>query len=703
MKNFDYESIVLETLYSCGGASVKTILRQSGLAKKHEDKLKAAVNHLIAKKMVSRGKNDRLYISETQKIFTGTVASLSRTYGFITNPQTGEDCFVKGGELKGAVPGDTVLARELSEKSQSRSATAEVVAVLEYSDKLFGGVVVRDGNAFRVLPDTLGCPPLEIMKVRDQIRAGDKVLFSIRKRGAHHSEHIVDIEEAYGSCDKASACTEAYLAQNGIPTAFSAEAAQQAASISELGIGKDFDKRLDLRDMPIFTIDGADTKDIDDAISIEKTDNGYLLGVHIADVSHYVKDGTPLDADAFSRGTSVYIADKVIPMLPKELSNGVCSLNPNEDRLAFSCLMELSKDGKLDKFKFKKTVIRSRVKGVYSEINAIYADEADETIKEKYKEVAAALPIMKELADILMTNRKKRGAPEISSTESKIICDENGICVDVKERVQGISENIIEEFMLSANNAAARLAMKNGLPFVYRIHENPADDKIEMLKESLAALGIEPLGINQKAQAAVFAALLEKAKDDPRFPIINRLVLRTMAKAKYSEQPVGHFGLVMAEYAHFTSPIRRYSDLAVHRILSEYIENTSDKAAKKYTSFAQKAAAQATGTEIRAVNAERSCEDYYTAEYMQNHIGEEYEGMISGVISTGFFVQLANTVEGKVDIGTLPADAYEVRDGITLLALGAADSYTVGDRVRVRCTAANVNIGKIDFELVSGQ
>lgn len=699
----DFESIIISTIYQHGGGiNAKQLLKATGLAKKHENKIKEVIKKLVRNRVLFKNKKEQLYISEMRNVYTGKVATLSRNFGFITNMLTEEDSFVSGGQLKGAVPGDIVLAKEIAEKTSTRSATSVVLAVLQHSEELFSGVIVRERQGFRVLPDTLGCPPLAIVKVAEMIKEGDKVLFSIRKRGEHHSEHTVDIVNTLGSCEYAKNCTDAYLIQNGIPVAFSPECSAMAKEIGAKDISqKDIVKRLDLRDLPIFTIDGADTKDIDDAISVEKTENGYKLGVHIADVSHYVTKDCAIDVDALERGTSVYIADKVIPMLPKELSNGICSLNPNVDRLAFSCIMEISKDGKLGKFQFKKSVIRSRIQGVYSEVNAILEDTADDSIKAKYREVIDIIPVMKELADILSKNKSDRGAPDIQSSESKIICDKDGICVDVKKRVQGISEGIIEEFMLMANNAAARLAMKHGLPFVYRIHENPSADKIETLKMTLDGLGINALHINENSSAADFSALLRKTENDPRYPIINRLILRTMAKAKYSEKPIGHFGLVMAEYAHFTSPIRRYSDLAIHRILSDYVSRKgAEKIKKEYSDFAVKASAVATRTELSAVAAERSCEDFYTAEYMKNHLDEEFDGIISGVLSSGFFVELPNTVEGKVDVMTLPAGDYETRNNIALFEILSHTAYTIGDRVRVKCVNVNVNLGQIDFELI---
>ncbi len=697
------ESIIISTIYQLGGGvTPKQIIKASGITKKHEKKLAVEIKKLVKNRIIFKNKKEQLYISEMRNVFTGKIANLSRTFGFVTNLLTGEDSFVSGGQLKGAVPGDTVLAKIVSEKYGNKSSTAIVLSILEKSEELFAGVVVQDNTFLKVLPDTLGCPPLSIVKVAQQLHAGDKVLFSIRKRGEHHSEHTVDIVQVLGSCEYAKNCTDAYLVQNNIPVSFSPEAILSAVEIGKSGLNeKEFARRTDLRDLPIFTIDGADTKDIDDAISIEKTENGYNLGVHIADVSYYVRPDSPLDNDAFKRGTSVYIADKVIPMLPKELSNGICSLNPGEDRFAFSCFMEITDDGKLKSYKFKKSIIRSVVKGVYSEVNAILEDSADDSIKEKYSQVINLLPLMKELADTLTLNREKRGAPDIQSSESKVICDENGVCIDIKARQQGVSEKIIEEFMLMANNAAANLAMKHGLPFVYRVHENPPADKIETLKATLDSLGVNTLGINGNANASVFAQLLKDTADDPKSNVINKLVLRTMAKAKYSEQPIGHFGLVMPEYAHFTSPIRRYSDLAIHRILSDYVSRKgTDKIKNIYEDFSVRASAQATKTELSAVSAERSCEDFYMAEYMKNHIDEEYDGIISGVINSGFFVELPNTVEGKVDVNTLPDGYYDMSNGISLVEDLSGTAYTIGDRVRVKCVNSNVNLGQIDFELI---
>ncbi|MCM1577544.1 MAG: VacB/RNase II family 3'-5' exoribonuclease, partial [Ruminococcus sp.] len=466
---------------------------------------------------------------------------------------------------------------------------------------------------------------------------------------------------------------------------------------------KDIYSRLDLRDQIIFTIDGADTKDIDDAVSIEKTAEGYKLGVHIADVSHYVKENSELDKNAFMRGTSIYYADKVIPMLPPALSNGICSLNPQEDRLAFSCLMEISAEGQLQKYKFTKTVIRSRVKGVYSEINQILANRdtpqnIPAEIAKKYEGLQDEIFLMKELADILTANKIKRGAPQIETAECKIIV-ENDRCVDVKKRDRGDSEVIIEEFMLMANEAAAKTARERQLPFVFRVHEDPAPEKISELMEIVERLGI-PHSHFTDVKPIHLAEILENSKDSGLSAVINSMVLRSMAKAKYSHEPLGHFGLVLADYAHFTSPIRRYPDLAIHRILTDacYNKVPADVIAKRYGKFAVSASLQSSDCELTAMRVERDCEDCYMAEYMAAHLGESFDAIISGVTEYGLYAQLENTVEGLIKIETLPDGIYEY-DGHFSLTKNGKTAYTVGDKLCVTCVRSDVAGGKVDFEI----
>lgn len=698
---------ILTALYKAGegGLTEKELAKALELPKKSEKKL---ADDLAGMKKFGDVTNKKgiWRLKDSDKYFDATVTRVTPHSGFMID-ERGElpvEYFVRGRDMKGAIPGDVVLAKKTAEADgDHKNPEAIVFAILRESEQLLTGVIVAEGNRLMVMPDKLCDEPLFIAKAGTKpLKIGDKVAFSIKKRGERHFDHTVAIADAFGSAENAKSSAEAYMLVNGLHTEFPDEVLSEAAKLDTDEPDEDETiRRLDLRGEPIFTIDGADTKDIDDAVSISKVNGGYKLGVHIADVSHYVKKGSKLDEEAFFRGTSIYYADRVVPMLPKELSNGICSLNPNVDRLAFSCLMDISADGKLLSYRFEKSVIRSRVKGVYSEVNAILDGSASNAIKDKYSRVIERIPIMRELAEILEKNRIERGAPDIDTQESKIITDENGICVDVKARERGTAERIIEEFMLMANNAAAALAMKDKFPFVYRIHEAPTVEKLTLLNETLTALGINPEGIGEKSTAGDLARILRENKDSDKYIVINRIILRTMMKARYSEEPLGHYGLVMPEYAHFTSPIRRYADLSIHRILTDFVYALSnEKLNKKYTKFAAEAAMQASNTELSAVRCERECENFYMAEYMKSHVGEEFDGFISGVSPSGIFVALENTIEGMVSVTRMPLGEYEVQHGVILTGAANGQVFTVGDKVRVKCVSVNVNGGFIDFEFI---
>lgn len=698
---------ILTALYKAGesGLTLKELAKALELPKKSEKKLEDDLSGMKKFGDVTN-KKGVWRLKDSDQYFTATVTRVTPRSGFMTD-ESGDvptEYFVRGRDMKGAIPGDVVLAKKTAAADiDHKNPEAVVFAVLRESDRLLTGVIVAEGNRLMVMPDKLCDEPLFIAKAGTKpLKVGEKVAFSIKKRGERHFDHTVAITDAFGSAEDAKSSAEAYMLVNGLHTEFPDEVLSEAAKLDiDEPDADETARRLDLRGEPIFTIDGADTKDIDDAVSIAKVDGGYKLGVHIADVSHYVKKGSKLDEEAFYRGTSIYYADRVVPMLPRELSNGICSLNPNVDRLAFSCLMDISADGKLMSYRFEKSVIRSRVKGVYSEVNAILDGTADDKIKEKYSRVIERIPVMRELAEILEKNRMERGSPDIDTQEPKIITDENGICIDVKVRGRGVAERIIEEFMLMANNAAAALAMKEKFPFVYRVHEAPTVEKLTLLNETLTALGINPEGIGEKSTAGDLARILRENKDSDKYIVINRIVLRTMMKARYSEEPLGHYGLVMPEYAHFTSPIRRYADLSIHRILTDYVYALSnEKLNKKYTKFAAEAALQASNTELSAVRCERECENFYMAEYMKKHVGEEFDGFISGVSPSGVFVALENTVEGMVPVTRMPLGEYEVQHGVILTGAANGQVFTVGDNVRVKCVSVNVNGGFIDFEFI---
>lgn len=639
--------------------------------------------------------------TEVLGYFKAKILRLNRTFGFMEKCDTQEEIFVPGKFLCGAMPGDIVLANYI--ESRSGSPEGEVIDILQPAEANLSGIIVEDAGTQFFLPDSMSKTPVRIIPGDAVYKTGDKVLAQIAFRGRRHAEHKAKIIFSFGSALRASSCSEAIIAESGVVPEFPENVLHEAKKLAAAGVwADDYKDRLDLRDQIIFTIDSAESKDLDDAVSIERTADGYTLGVHIADVSHYVRGNSPLDKEALERGTSIYYADKVIPMLPKELSNGICSLNPDEDRLTFSAVMNLTKDGILKDFKFAKSVIRSRVKGVYSEINSLLDNTADDTIREKYSGLEDTIKLMDELADILIANRKRRGAPEIETTESKLIIN-NDICEGVKPRTRGKSEMIIEEFMLTANEAAARLAREKEVPFVYRVHESPSPEKISDLKDGLRRLNVDIPSFSE-AKPVHLAQILENAKDKPVYPVVNMMTLRSMAKAKYEPEPKGHFGLALEDYAHFTSPIRRYPDLAIHRILSDIV-NGADREwlDKRYSGFVQRASQRSTETEIRAMNIERDCEDCYKAEYMQQHLGEVFEGLISSVTEFGFYVELPDTIEGLVHVNSLPEGNY-IYDGYFSLADEySSTTFTVGDRVRVMVAGANVNSGKIDFEIADSE
>ena len=659
----------------------------------------AALEELKDQGIVFERKNGFI-LSSILGVFPATVSRVNKTFGFIKRNDDQTEVFIPGKFLKGAMPNDLVIAKLI--QSRSGSPEGEVVKILKENKSQFTGVIVDIDGKLYIEPDTFTKTPISILKSKSGAFAvGEKVIAEVTVRGERHSDHKAVIISSFGLASKASACAKSVLEVNGISIDFPLDVLDEAKFISSKKISeKEIQGRTDLRSETIFTIDGADTKDIDDAVSIKKYKDFYELGVHIADVSYYVKPNSALDKEAFERGTSVYYANRVVPMLPKELSNGICSLNPQEDRLAFSCIMIIDFEGKLKDFDFKKTVICSKVKGVYSEINQILAGKESAEIKEKYSECHDTIMLMEELASILTRNKIKRGAPQIETSESKLIINEDDYCVDVKARERGQSELIIEEFMLMANQSAATLGRMQNVPFVYRIHEDPSLEKVSQLKDTMQKMGIEVPHFTT-IKPTHLAQILQKERDTKLFPVVNKLVLRSMAKAKYSTDPIGHFGLVLSDYAHFTSPIRRYPDLSIHRILTDLIKETpANVLQKRYGAFAVASANHSTEMELVAMRVERDCEDCYKAEFMNAHLGEEFVGVISSTVEFGFYVELPNTVEGLVHIDSLKDGIYEFDGMVTFSNMTSGKKYTVGDEVKVLCTKADVSSGKIDFNLV---
>ena len=603
----------------------------------------------------------------------------------------------------GAMPGDRVLLRVSQRRARSEGENLEgaVAQIVEQNNAPFTGVIVRQPDGYYLRPDRLVRFLLPIEKGQlHGSREGDKVQVQLSHRGETHFSHRVAVVQSFGDAQEAQVCCQAVLANYQARTDFPPEVLQEAQQLQQRGIPiSELSERMDLTGLDIFTIDSADSKDLDDAVSLERDDDHWYLGVHIADVSHYVRQGSPLDLEAYRRGTSIYYADQVIPMLPKELSNGICSLNPDEVRLTFSALVTLKPSGEIEGFRFVKSYIRSRVKGVYREINAILDGTAEQELLDKYAQLIPQIHLMHQLARLLRARRFDRGAMNIHSNESKFVI-ENGKIQDILPRPTGESERMIEEFMLTANEAAATLAMQQEMPFIYRVHEQPPIAKVNLLHDLLTRLGMQADKLTEQPQPKDFSELLERARGTELEPVVNAQLLRTMAKAVYSERNIGHFGLVLENYTHFTSPIRRYPDLAIHRILTSYLAGMpQDKLKKRYGSFVPAASKNSSEMEVNAMNIERDCEACYRAEYMSSRIGQCFEGRITGVANYGFYVELDNSVEGMVPVHDLPEGEYQLEEGIELKELRSGKVYRVGQLHQVKVASVNVSAGQVNFVL----
>ena len=625
-----------------------------------------------------------------------TLVSLSKNFGFARPDGGGDDIFIHGSALQGALVGDKIIVGDI--RKDDRGPSGRVRRIVEHKPAQTTGTVSITDEGIELIPDNAIRYNLR-MRERDLNGAknGDKVMASLEQdyRG---DWAYASVKKVFGSGRTARVCADAIVEQYGIPHVFPQEVLDEAERVGNEPISdEEYAKRLDLRGEPIFTIDSKDAKDLDDAISVKRTDFGYTLGVHIADVSHYVKEGSAIDEEAINRGTSVYFADRVIPMLPEVLSNGACSLNAGTDKLAFSALIELDKEGHITKYDFKKTIINSKVRGVYSEVNEILDGTASEEILNKYAPVMESLMLAKELADILKANSAARGTMELDSGESKFILDENGICIDIMPRVSGEAEQLIEQMMVTANIAAAKFSLDHKLPFLYRVHGTPDPKRVEELVTLLQLVGVpckEIVKPNPETQD--FAAILDRVRGLPCETLVSQRLLRTMEKARYSTEETGHFGLALSDYSHYTSPIRRYPDTSIHRVLSAFVEGMpAEEVRRRYAQFCETSATESSRNEIRALIAERDAEDCYMAEYMSQHIGEHFEGTVSGVTMRGVFVRLENSVEGFVSLDAFEGEDF-VYDGL-ITQRSPKRELTIGTPLPIIVASAYVATGKVDF------
>ncbi len=634
---------------------------------------------------------------------TGIYQATSRGFGFLVPEHGGEgaeDCFIPPRAEGGAWHGDRVAAR--LEPGEGQRRCARVTAVLERANRIVTGVIRKHNREVWLQPDRERLPgPIQVLGKARGVRAGDRAAVAMTSFGSAKHPPMGTLREVFGPADSRESAVAAILYEHEIdrefPAAVRAEA-QAAPAQVEAGA---LSGRLDLRETTIITIDGASAKDLDDAVSLERDRQGrWVLGVHIADVSHYVTAGSALDQEAWERGTSVYFADQVVPMLPPELSNGICSLNPRVDRLTLSCVMTLTAEGEVVEHTLAKSVIRTTERMTYEDCNRLLDREAageNAALRERYAGILPMLEEMAVLAGRLAKRRHLRGSLDLESRESVILCDGTGAPVEVAQREPGVSEALIESFMLAANECVAQHLARVEKPAVYRVHEKPSLDKTESLKAMLAPLGYDL----KEADNFSLQKLLDGARGRPEAPAVANLVLRSMMKARYDTENLGHFGLAAPYYCHFTSPIRRYPDLMVHRILTALLEGRLEGAAeRKLAAAAGKAARQSSERELAAQTAEREIEKRYLAEYMRQHVGERFPGAVSGVTRFGLFVMLANGVEGLLPAEALPGSGYHYDENRqTLSRWDGGQSFTFGMPLEILCVSADPASGQIDFRL----
>ncbi|MBQ0017133.1 MAG: ribonuclease R [Clostridiales bacterium] len=625
----------------------------------------------------------------------GIISGTSKGYAFLVRENVSEDIFIPASALNGAINGDEVLVSICKDKNR-KSPEGRVVEILNHNLRtLVGTIQVFQGFSF-VVPDNKKISKDVFIK-KEKIRNatyGDKVVVKITKYDGKNLEG--EVVEVLGP-NNGNSLTDVLSIIRGyeLIEEFPDEVLKEAKVVSEKPICEMIKNREDFRDTLCITIDGDDSKDFDDAVSLTKDGEDFVLGVHIADVGEYVKLGSELDKEAYKRGTSAYFPNLVLPMLPKELSNGICSLNEGEDRLTLSCVMNIDKNGKVVSHKICESVIKSRNRMTYNNVTKIL--EGDSELNEKYKHLVPMLNDMKDLCLILEKKRIDRGSLDFEVPEPKIILDDKLEVIELGKRPRTISERLIESFMLSANETVAEHFEKLKIPFVYRIHEAPDVDKLNAFNDFIYALGLQLKDMDVSPKD--LQNFLAKLEGNPLKEVINKVMLRAMQKAKYAPVCLGHFGLAATYYCHFTSPIRRYPDLTIHRIIKQYLrKQIDDKEKIKLKKFVGMASNQSSQTELSAERAERDVDDYFKARYMKNNIGKEYDGVISGITNFGVFVELDNTVEGFVPLETLQGN-FTYNEKHLRLSNGNI-TYKMGDKVRVKVVSVSLQERKVNFIFV---
>ena len=651
--------------------------------------------------IVYHSNKDKYMLLENSHLRKGVMRANKKGFGFVEVDNLDDDIYVSQDNMNGAIHDDIVLV-EITSKMKLDRLEGRVLKIIKRQVEQYIGEINFDKKDKGII--TLDDKKINLdifVERKNSLNAvdGHKVVVELIKH-INNTKYEGKVTEIIGHKNDPGVDILSIVKKYNINTDFPDDVKEEVSKMPMEVLDSDLDGRRDLRDLEIFTIDGDDTKDIDDAISINRLSNGhYELGVHIADVSYYVKEGSPLDNEAMERGTSVYLVDRVIPMLPHELSNGICSLNPNVDRLAVSCVMEFDDNGKQLKYEIFPSVIRSRIQMTYKKVNSILEKNV---VPEGYEPFEKSLRLMQELALILQKAITRRGYINFDVNEVKILVDENCKPTEVKVRETGLGEKLIESFMIAANECVASHVYFMNLPFIYRIHEVPKEEKIRSFLSFVSSLGYTITGDVTNLKPTTMQRILKQLDDKPEYKILASLLLRSMQKAVYSPDNLGHYGLASSCYTHFTSPIRRYPDTTVHRLLHTYLFDgkidmpTIRKWEEKLVYIADHSSAK----ERASVDCEREVEDMKMAEYMEDHIGEEYEGMISSVTSFGMFVELDNLIEGLVPLRDMKDFFHFDEERMTLTGEKSNVQYKIGERVIVKVVRASKEEKTIDFEIV---
>ncbi|MBU8880908.1 ribonuclease R [Bacillus sp. FJAT-29790] len=657
------------------------------------------------KGLVVRTRSNRYGLPEKMNLIRGKLTGHAKGFAFVIPEETGmDDIFIPPNETNNAMHGDIVLARVTTENSgQRREGT--IVRILERGVKQIVGTYTESKHFGFVLPDDKKfTSDIFIPKAASKgAIEGHKVVVKLTTYPEGRKSAEGEVIQILGHKNDPGVDILSIIHKHNLPMAFPDEVLEQANETPETIHESELENRRDLRNDIIVTIDGADAKDLDDAVTVTKLENGnYKLGVHIADVTHYVREDSHIDREAEDRGTSVYLVDRVIPMIPHRLSNGICSLNPQVDRLTLSCEMEIAPGGEVVSHEIFQSVIKTTERMTYTDVNKILEDK-DEELLQRYEPLVPMFQLMEELAQILREKRMKRGAIDFDFKEAKVIVDEEGKPNDVVIRERSVGERLIEEFMLAANETVAEHFHWMDVPFIYRIHEDPKEDKLRRFFEFITNFGLFVRGTANSVHPRALQEIIEEVQGKPEEMVVSTVMLRSMQQAKYNPDSLGHFGLSTEFYTHFTSPIRRYPDLIVHRLIRTYlIEGKLDQATReKWNALLPDIAEHSSNMERRSVEAERETDELKKAEYMEDKIGEEYDGIISSVTNFGMFVELPNTIEGLIHVSYMTDDYYRYDERhLAMIGERTGNVFRIGDEITVRVVKVNKEERSIDFEIV---